>query len=257
MVVLIGWSTNKPLLGKWLVVSPNIYLKDGCLGYQERVIFYSRFTTRAEAGFFASFFSLPFDFVKTQMQKQKKDPTTGRAKIKDDIGEETKIAYIDFEWLLNVVFHIEFDEKEQWFKDASKNQQIRPFIFTCLKVFQGLFPGKMFGCHSVLPTTVMVPHENFLKVRGRTQSFQIDKTFCCRVLILQNINPPEKFTQVCASFFCHLANWKNSLLSKKSVMTGKVLYHSLKTSSWTCWGLDSNLTGIRIHCRKKDRKSVV
>ena len=26
----------------------------------------------SEAGFFASFFSLPFDFVKTQMQKQKK-----------------------------------------------------------------------------------------------------------------------------------------------------------------------------------------
>merc|ERR1719399_1188705 len=32
------------------------------------------------AGFFASFFSLPFDFVKTQMQKQKPDPVTGQMK---------------------------------------------------------------------------------------------------------------------------------------------------------------------------------
>jgi solute carrier family 25 oxoglutarate transporter 11 len=34
----------------------------------------------AIAGFFASFFSLPFDFVKTQMQKQKPDPVTGQLK---------------------------------------------------------------------------------------------------------------------------------------------------------------------------------
>merc|ERR1719473_2226538 len=32
----------------------------------------------AITGFFASFFSLPFDFVKTQMQKQKPDPVTGK-----------------------------------------------------------------------------------------------------------------------------------------------------------------------------------
>merc|ERR1719203_2149830 len=33
--------------------------------------------SRAIAGFFASFFSLPFDFVKTMMQKQKPDPVSG------------------------------------------------------------------------------------------------------------------------------------------------------------------------------------
>jgi solute carrier family 25 oxoglutarate transporter 11 len=36
------------------------------------------FGASAIAGFFASFFSLPFDFVKTQMQKQKPDPVTGK-----------------------------------------------------------------------------------------------------------------------------------------------------------------------------------
>merc|ERR1712156_634824 len=32
----------------------------------------------AIAGFFASFFSLPFDYVKTQVQKMKPDPVTGK-----------------------------------------------------------------------------------------------------------------------------------------------------------------------------------
>lgn len=36
----------------------------------------------AIAGFFASFFSLPFDFVKTQVQKQKPDPVTGELPFK-------------------------------------------------------------------------------------------------------------------------------------------------------------------------------
>merc|ERR1711988_697969 len=36
----------------------------------------------AIAGFFASFFSLPFDFVKTQIQKMKPDPTTGEMPFK-------------------------------------------------------------------------------------------------------------------------------------------------------------------------------
>ena len=35
------------------------------------------FGASAIAGFFASFFSLPFDYVKTQMQKQKPDPVSG------------------------------------------------------------------------------------------------------------------------------------------------------------------------------------
>jgi solute carrier family 25 oxoglutarate transporter 11 len=40
------------------------------------------FGASAIAGFFASFFSLPFDFVKTQMQKQKPDPVTGELQYK-------------------------------------------------------------------------------------------------------------------------------------------------------------------------------
>merc|ERR1711998_765882 len=40
------------------------------------------FGASAIAGFFASFFSLPFDFVKTQMQKQKPDPKTGELQFK-------------------------------------------------------------------------------------------------------------------------------------------------------------------------------
>jgi solute carrier family 25 oxoglutarate transporter 11 len=40
------------------------------------------FGASAIAGFFASAFSLPFDFVKTQMQKQKPDPVTGALQFK-------------------------------------------------------------------------------------------------------------------------------------------------------------------------------
>merc|ERR1711871_213190 len=36
------------------------------------------FGASAIAGFFASFFSLPFDYVKTQVQKAKPDPVTGK-----------------------------------------------------------------------------------------------------------------------------------------------------------------------------------
>lgn len=36
------------------------------------------FAASAIAGFFASFLSLPFDFVKTRLQKQQKDPKTGK-----------------------------------------------------------------------------------------------------------------------------------------------------------------------------------
>lgn len=43
------------------------------------------FGASAIAGFFASFFSLPFDFVKTQMQKQKPDPVTGELQFKSSI----------------------------------------------------------------------------------------------------------------------------------------------------------------------------
>lgn len=39
----------------------------------------------AIAGFFASFFSLPFDFVKTQVQKMKPDPVTGEMPFKGPI----------------------------------------------------------------------------------------------------------------------------------------------------------------------------
>jgi len=43
------------------------------------------FGASAIAGFFASFFSLPFDFVKTLVQKQKPDPVTGELPFKGPI----------------------------------------------------------------------------------------------------------------------------------------------------------------------------
>merc|ERR1719433_2165188 len=49
------------------------------------------FGASAIAGFFASFFSLPFDFVKTQMQKQKPDPVTGELQYKSSIDCAMKI----------------------------------------------------------------------------------------------------------------------------------------------------------------------
>uniref|UniRef100_A0A7S1WGY5 Mitochondrial 2-oxoglutarate/malate carrier protein n=1 Tax=Alexandrium catenella TaxID=2925 RepID=A0A7S1WGY5_ALECA len=49
------------------------------------------FGASAIAGFFASFFSLPFDFVKTQMQKQKPDPVTGELKYKSAVDCAMKI----------------------------------------------------------------------------------------------------------------------------------------------------------------------
>jgi len=49
------------------------------------------FGASAIAGFFASFFSLPFDFVKSQMQSQKPDPVTGELPFKSAINCATKI----------------------------------------------------------------------------------------------------------------------------------------------------------------------
>jgi len=43
------------------------------------------FGASAIAGFFASFFSLPFDFVKTQIQRMKPDPVTGEMPFKGPI----------------------------------------------------------------------------------------------------------------------------------------------------------------------------
>lgn len=43
------------------------------------------FGASAIAGFFASFFSLPFDFVKTQIQKMKPDPVTGELPFKGPV----------------------------------------------------------------------------------------------------------------------------------------------------------------------------
>merc|ERR1712007_387067 len=45
----------------------------------------------AIAGFFASAFSLPFDFVKTMMQKQKPDPVTGELMYKSSIDCAMKV----------------------------------------------------------------------------------------------------------------------------------------------------------------------
>merc|ERR1712186_316204 len=44
------------------------------------------FGASAIAGFFASFFSLPFDFVKSIMQSQKPDPTTGQLKYSSSLN---------------------------------------------------------------------------------------------------------------------------------------------------------------------------
>lgn len=49
------------------------------------------FGASAIAGFFASFFSLPFDFVKTQLQKQKPDPVTGELQYKSALDCVGKI----------------------------------------------------------------------------------------------------------------------------------------------------------------------
>merc|ERR1712232_499352 len=49
------------------------------------------FGASAIAGFFASFFSLPFDFVKSQMQSQKPDPVTGELPFKSSIDCAMKI----------------------------------------------------------------------------------------------------------------------------------------------------------------------
>merc|ERR1719502_2104972 len=49
------------------------------------------FGASAIAGFFASFFSLPFDFVKTMMQKQKPDPVTGEMPYKSSIDCAMKV----------------------------------------------------------------------------------------------------------------------------------------------------------------------
>merc|ERR1712194_61493 len=49
------------------------------------------FGASAIAGFFASFFSLPFDFVKTMMQKQKPVPKTGELLYKSSIDCAMKI----------------------------------------------------------------------------------------------------------------------------------------------------------------------
>jgi len=53
------------------------------------------------AGFFASFFSLPFDYVKTQVQKAKPDPVTGEMPFKGPIDcamQQIKIGGITRLW---------------------------------------------------------------------------------------------------------------------------------------------------------------
>ena len=50
------------------------------------------FAASAIAGFFASFLSLPFDFVKTRLQKQQKDPKTGRLPYKGVLDCARKVV---------------------------------------------------------------------------------------------------------------------------------------------------------------------
>merc|ERR1712073_215587 len=49
------------------------------------------FGASAIAGFFASFFSLPFDFVKSIMQSQKPDPVTGELQYKNALDCAMKV----------------------------------------------------------------------------------------------------------------------------------------------------------------------
>jgi solute carrier family 25 oxoglutarate transporter 11 len=59
------------------------------------------FGASAIAGFFASFFSLPFDFVKTQIQKMKPDPVTGEMPFKgalDCAAQQVKAGGITRLW---------------------------------------------------------------------------------------------------------------------------------------------------------------
>jgi solute carrier family 25 oxoglutarate transporter 11 len=56
------------------------------------------FAASAIAGFFASFLSLPFDFIKTRLQKQQKDPKTGALPYKGMIDCARKVAK-DEGWL--------------------------------------------------------------------------------------------------------------------------------------------------------------
>ncbi|KAL1960333.1 hypothetical protein VTO42DRAFT_8293 [Malbranchea cinnamomea] len=50
------------------------------------------FAASAIAGFFASFLSLPFDFIKTRLQKQQRDPTTGQLPYKGVFDCAKKVA---------------------------------------------------------------------------------------------------------------------------------------------------------------------
>ncbi|KAG2417443.1 hypothetical protein HFD88_008662 [Aspergillus terreus] len=50
------------------------------------------FAASAIAGFFASFLSLPFDFIKTRLQKQQKDPKTGQLPYRGLVDCARKVA---------------------------------------------------------------------------------------------------------------------------------------------------------------------
>ncbi|EEQ92670.1 putative mitochondrial 2-oxoglutarate/malate carrier protein [Blastomyces dermatitidis] len=56
------------------------------------------FAASAIAGFFASFMSLPFDFIKTRLQKQQKDPKTGQLPYKGVLDCAKKVIR-DEGWL--------------------------------------------------------------------------------------------------------------------------------------------------------------
>jgi len=59
------------------------------------------FGASAIAGFFASFFSLPFDYVKTQVQKMKPDPVTGELPFKGPVDcavQQIKLGGITRLW---------------------------------------------------------------------------------------------------------------------------------------------------------------
>jgi solute carrier family 25 oxoglutarate transporter 11 len=67
------------------------------------------FGASAIAGFFASFFSLPFDFVKTQIQKMKPDPVTGEMPFSgalDCAAKQVKMGGITRLWAGFPTFYV-------------------------------------------------------------------------------------------------------------------------------------------------------
>lgn len=76
-----------------------VHFTDGRMGRAEQ---FTNFTASAVAGFFASFFSLPFDFVKTRMQKMTPLPD-GTMPYKSSIDCAIKVCLLRSACICNLV----------------------------------------------------------------------------------------------------------------------------------------------------------